>query len=101
VIEGDAIANGIREFMASREVWAGTATKLLDDLCQIVDERVRNGKHWPADARALSGRLRRAATFLRKIGIEITHEREKDRKRTRIIRITREERDSILFALQK
>jgi hypothetical protein len=101
VIDGDAVANGIRELMEKQQVWNGTATKLMRDLCQIVDERVRAGKHWPSDARALSGRLRRAATFLRKIGIEITHEREKDRKRTRIIRITREERESILFALQK
>ena len=91
VIEGDAIANGIREFMASREVWAGTATRLLEELCKAVDERIRNGRHWPSDGRALSGRLRRAATFLRKIGIEISHERESDRNRTRVIRIKKVE----------
>ena len=37
--------------------------------------------------RALSGRLRRAATFLRKIGIEIDYTKE-GRARTRIIHIT-------------
>jgi hypothetical protein len=73
--------------MDNRQVWAGTATKLLDELCQKVDERLRNSRRWPSDAKTLSGRLRRAATFLRQIGIEISHERENDRNRTRIIRI--------------
>jgi len=72
-------------------VWAGTATRLLEELCKAVDERIRNGRHWPSDGRALSGRLRRAATFLRKIGIEISHERESDRNRTRVIRIKKVE----------
>jgi hypothetical protein len=47
----------------------------------------RWAKTWPDSPRALAGRLRRAATFLRKIGIEIAFERE-GRARTRIIRIT-------------
>jgi hypothetical protein len=33
---------------------------------------VKKSKTWPDSPRALSGRLRRAATFLRKVGIEIT-----------------------------
>ena len=50
-------------------------------------ERVAKSKSWPDSARALAGRLRRAATFLRKIGIEIGFERE-GRARTRVIHIT-------------
>ncbi len=42
---------------------------------------------WPATPRALSGRLRRAATFLRKVGVDISFDRE-GRARTRIIRIS-------------
>jgi hypothetical protein len=39
-------------------------------------------------------RLRCAATFLRKIGIEVDHKREGDRARTRLIRITSASSDS-------
>ena len=45
-------------------------------------------KDWPSTPRALSGRLRRAATFLRKVGIDIDFDKEKGKRRTRIIRIT-------------
>jgi hypothetical protein len=41
----------------------------------VVGERVGKSKTWPDNARAISGRLRRAATFLRKIGIEVCFER--------------------------
>ena len=41
----------------------------------------------PATARALSSRMRRAAAFLRKVGIDIAFERE-GRARTRTIRIS-------------
>jgi hypothetical protein len=65
----------------------GTASDLLGALGQMAGERVAKSKNWPDRPRALAGRLRRAATFLRKIGIEIGFERE-GRARTRIIRIT-------------
>jgi hypothetical protein len=68
-------------------VWTGNASALLGALDEKVDERVRKAKTWPDGPRALAGRLRRAATFLRKIGVEISFERE-GRARTRTIRIT-------------
>jgi hypothetical protein len=68
-------------------VWTGTASDLLLALREIAGERVANSKTWPDGPRALGGRLRRAATFLRKIGIEIGYER-RGRTRTRIIQIT-------------
>ena len=55
--------------------------------CEVAGERIAKAKTWPDSPRALAGRLRRAATFLRKIGIEIGFERE-GRARTRTIRIT-------------
>jgi len=97
VIENDPVSNGIRQLMDNREVWAGTATKLLDDLCQHVDERLRNNRRWPSDPKALSGRLRRGATFLRTVGVHISHERENDRNRTRIIRIEKLVRENNIF----
>ena len=48
----------------------------------------QKSKAWPDSPRALAGRLRRAATFLRKTGIEISLDRE-GHARTRVIRITK------------
>jgi hypothetical protein len=86
VIEADPVAMAVRAFMADRTVWTGTATDLLSSLSAAADERIAKAKTWPENARALSGRLRRAATFLRKISIEVSFERQ-GRGRTRIIRI--------------
>ena len=87
VIDADPIAAAVRALMATRTEWTGTASDLLGALAEMAGERVAKSKTWPDSPRALAGRLRRAATFLRKIGIEIGFERE-GRARTRIIRIT-------------
>jgi hypothetical protein len=87
VIEADPVAAAVRAVMAERTEWTGTATDLLGALAEEAGERVAKSKTWPASPRALSGRLRRAATFLRKVGIEIDYAKE-GRARTRIIRIT-------------
>ena len=76
VIDADPIAVAVRAVMATRPVWTGTASDLLGTLASAADERVAKSKTWPDSPRALAGRLRRAATFLRKVGIEIVFERE-------------------------
>lgn len=86
VIEADAVGSAVRSLMASRTVWTGTASDLLGALSEVVGETGRQAKTWPQTARALSGRLRRAATFLRKVGIDISFAKE-GRDRTRTIRI--------------
>jgi len=87
VIEADPIATGVRALMGTRTMWTGTASELLGALAEIVGERGAKSKTWPDGPRALSGRVRRAATLLRKIGIEIGFGRE-GRARTRTINIT-------------
>ncbi len=87
VIESDPVAAALRSFMAARTMWTGIASELLGALGEAAGEAQRKSKGWPDSPRALSGRLRRAATFLRKIGIEIGVERE-GRARTRTIHIT-------------
>ena len=79
--------------MATRTEWTGTASDLLGALGEMAGDRIAKAKTWPDGPRALAGRLRRAATFLRKIGIEIGFDRE-GRARTRIIRITAASADS-------
>ena len=86
VIEADPVAAAVRAVMEARTGWTGTARDLLGALAESAGERVAKSKTWPASPRALSGRLRQAATFLRKIGIEIDHVKE-GRARTRIIHI--------------
>lgn len=87
VIDADPIAAAVRALMAMRTEWTGTASELLGALAEMAGERMAKSKTWPDSPRALAGRLRRAATFLRKIGIEIGFGRE-GRARTRIIRIS-------------
>jgi hypothetical protein len=71
VIEADPIAAAVRALMTARTEWTGTASELLGALAEQAGERVAKAKTWPDSPRALAGRLRRAATFLRKIGVEI------------------------------
>ena len=88
MIDTDPIAAAVRAVMVTRTVWTGTASDLLGALGVVAGERIAKSKTWPDSPRALAGRLRRAATFLRKIGIEIGFDRE-GRARTRVIRITK------------
>jgi hypothetical protein len=87
VIDADPVAAAVRSMMAARTVWTGTASDLLGALAEVVGERAAKSKTWPDTPKAMGGRLRRAATFLRKIGIDVGFERE-GRTRTRIISIT-------------
>jgi hypothetical protein len=86
VIDADPIAAAVRAVMATRTEWTGTASDLLGALAELAGERVARSKTWPDSPRSLAGRLRRAANFLRKIGIEISFARE-GRARTRTIHI--------------
>ncbi|HEY8127646.1 MAG TPA: hypothetical protein VIF39_02885 [Hyphomicrobium sp.] len=84
VIEADPIAAAVRIMMATRKEWIGTATELLGVLVEIVSEREVKAQSWPGSARALAGRVRRAATSLRKVGVDISFGRE-GRERSRLI----------------
>src|SRR5262249_6163915 len=79
IIDADPVAALVREIMAGRTQWTGSAS----DLLQVGTNR----SGWPTNPRALAGRLRRAQTFLRTLGIEIAFGRE-GRLGTRTIGIT-------------
>jgi hypothetical protein len=78
-LEADVVAVAVREFMADRETWEGSASTLLDELSEIAGEKVARGKAWPKAPNSLSNRLTRAATFLRAIGIEVDRGKSGDR----------------------
>jgi hypothetical protein len=91
VIEADLVATAVQSFMAKRTEWQGTSTDLLGALKMAVAEDLTKLKEWPSSPRSLSGRLRRAAATLRKIGTDITFDRDSDHSRNRTIRIARKE----------
>lgn len=75
VIEADPVAMSLSAFMTSRPTWSGTAGGLLQLLTRLGGDHAKH-KTWPTTARALAGRVRRAATFLRKTGLNIVFSRE-------------------------
>ncbi len=88
IVEADPVAARVREIMADRAQWAGSASDLLLAGANVAgNPMVGNRSGWPKNPRALAGRLRRAQTFLRTLGIEIVFGRE-GRLGTRTIRIT-------------
>jgi hypothetical protein len=88
VLEADDVALAIRKYVEGRPDWTGTASDLLSGLSTVADERVAKSRTWPKSAASLSGRLRRAATTLRKGGIDIQFGRESSRHRARTITVT-------------
>jgi hypothetical protein len=88
IIEVDPLAVCVRKLMAERSSWAGTASDLLRAATNLADDNIsKRGADWPKNPAALAGRLRRAQTFLRMLGIEIAFSRE-GRAGTRTIRIS-------------
>ena len=86
VIEADLVGAAVRQLAYERTVWEGTALGLLMALKAMVDEGMARSKDWPSNPKALSDQLRRAATFLRKAGVEVSFYRE-GKQGTRMIAI--------------
>ena len=87
VVEADPVAARIRDLMAVRPSWSGNASELLRVMgYPSKNEGPWNGVEWPKSPRALAGRLRRAQTPLRALGIEMSFVREGP-SGTRVIRL--------------
>jgi hypothetical protein len=71
LIDADPVAARVREIMANRTTWTGSASDLLRMGAELADHSISRGG-WPKNPRELAGRLRRAQTFLRTLGIEMT-----------------------------
>jgi hypothetical protein len=85
VLDADPVATRVRELMARSPTWSGSASDLLRASNSPAGLPPNHGG-WPNNPRALAGRLRRAQTLLRTMGIEIDFSRE-GRSGTRIIKI--------------
>jgi hypothetical protein len=75
IIDADPVASCVREIIAQRKTWTGTAAELLSFGLGYPGDRF-SGRSWPKNPRSLAGRLRRAQTPLRLLGIEILFSRE-------------------------
>jgi hypothetical protein len=88
MIEADPVAAVVREVMADRAQWVGSASELLQAGTNVAGHSMAwHRARWPTSPRGLAGRLRRAQTFLRTLGIEIAFSRE-GRSGTRTIKMT-------------
>jgi hypothetical protein len=77
IIDADPVAACMREILAERSSWTGSAADLLRaGAGRSSDGISRDHTGWPKNPRALAGRLRRAQTFLRAMGIDIAFSRE-------------------------
>jgi hypothetical protein len=73
---------------------SGSASDLLSLCAERARTDISSGTEWAKNPRALAGRLRRAQTFLRTLGIEITFSRE-GRTGTRMIRVSTSAKNSV------
>ena len=80
------MGTAVRRFMADRDQWRGTALELLSELTPLVGEQAAKERDWPKRPATLSGKVRRAAPALRKIGIHVAFDRD-GHDGTRIIAI--------------
>ena len=87
IIDADPVAACVRDIMAERGSWTGSAAELWRAGAHRSNHDLLNEcTGWPKNPRTLAGRLRRAQTFLRALGIDIAFSRE-GRAGSRIIRI--------------
>ena len=87
VIDADPVGSAVRQ-MAEKQSkeWTGTASELLRVLGALQPESATRAKNWPGSPDALSNRLRRSMTFLRKAGVNVSFSRD-GRERTRTMHI--------------
>jgi hypothetical protein len=86
-LESSPIAEPLRSYVDQHDTWEGTASDLLAELTKLAGEKAANGKEWPKKPHVLSGKLKRLAPNLRKVGIDVAFDRQAGGKRTRIIRL--------------
>jgi hypothetical protein len=72
-LESDSVATTVRQLVEKRGTWQGSARDLLTELDNMVGEKAQKSQDWPKGAHILSGRLKRAATFLRQVGVHIEY----------------------------
>ena len=71
-VDADLVSDSIMKLMILENgTWEGSSVELLEKLSELIPERSRNSKAWPKQANVMTGRLKRGATFLRNLGVDI------------------------------
>ena len=86
-LESDFLGTAVIGMMTTYEEWEGSPTELYELLESQVDETVRNGKRWPGSPNWMSQRLKRSASFLRSVGIDIQFPEQGAKGKNRVFRI--------------
>jgi hypothetical protein len=86
-LEADPVASAVRAFMADKAEWVGLTKELLAALTQVAGEQMAKSRSWPKTERKLSDRLKKAATLLRYVRLNIVWAKERT-NRGREITIT-------------
>ena len=85
-VDADLVSSSIMKLLLlDGGKWQGTATELLDRLTELVPEQAQKTKSWPKQPHFLSGKIKRAATFLRTLGVKIVFPDVRKKKREFII----------------
>ena len=79
-VEANPVGVAIEELLGESGQWEGEPAELLEALCLLVSEKIRNQKNWPQNVRALGHCLRRIAPALRHAGIGLERPREAKRR---------------------
>lgn len=76
-LEGSPVAVCVRKLLDKRSVWVGCLSELLTELNGIVSDSMRDSRAWPKDSIRLSKAIKRIATELRSVGIDVSFSRDK------------------------
>jgi hypothetical protein len=85
ILETSLVASEILKFMAYTSEWKGSYTELLDNLDQIVGNKVSKNKYWPKSPSVLSRRVNEVKTNLREVGVIIEEGKQDSFTRVRTV----------------
>jgi hypothetical protein len=72
-LQGSTVAPSFFNWIQKQKTFVGTYTVLLQELNGFADEESRKRKGWPPNAQALSGQIRRVSPALRRLGVDVQH----------------------------
>jgi hypothetical protein len=89
ILNTSLVASAILKFMEDRKGWNGSATELLQELDQVVGEKVSKYRYWPKTASALSRRINEVKTNLQQVRVFIKEGQQDPVTRVKTIVITK------------
>lgn len=87
VVDSDRVAAAIRDHVAERGAWSGSAGELYETLSVRLPNRDRPPKDWPGSPRGMTAALKRCAPALRQLGVEATDDGLDPKTRLKVYRI--------------